>query len=97
MEQNNYDVIIVGTGAGGLYSAINLSPRLKVLLISKRELTLCNSTLAQGGIAGVYKSPNDDVSLHQNDTLIAGGFKNNIDTVHILVTEACKDIDNIIT
>ncbi len=96
MEQNNYDVIIVGTGAGGLYSAINLSPQLKVLLISKRELTLCNSALAQGGIAGVYKSPNDDISLHQNDTLIAGGFKNNIDTVHILVSEACKDIDNII-
>lgn len=96
MIQNNYDVIIVGTGASGLYSAISLDPSLKVLLISKNELTLCNSALAQGGIAGVYKSPNDDISLHQNDTLIAGGFKNNIDTVHILVSEACKDIEHII-
>jgi len=96
MVQNNYDVIIVGTGAGGLYSAINLDPKLKVLLISKKELTLCNSALAQGGIAGVYDSPNDDINLHQNDTLIAGGFKNNIDTVHILVSEACKDIEHII-
>lgn len=96
MVQNNYDVIIVGTGVGGLYSAINLDPKFKVLLISKREFTLCNSSLAQGGIAGVYNSPNDDISLHQNDTLIAGGYKNNIDTVHILVSEACKDIENII-
>jgi L-aspartate oxidase len=96
MLQNNYDVIIVGTGVGGLYSAINLDPKLRVLLISKREFTLCNSALAQGGIAGVYKSPEDDITLHQKDTLIAGGFKNNIDTVNILVSEACKDIDNII-
>jgi L-aspartate oxidase len=96
MVQNNYDVIIVGTGVGGLYSAINLDPKLRILLISKKEFTLCNSSLAQGGIAGVYKSPNDDINLHQNDTLIAGGFKNNIDTVHILVSEACQDIDNII-
>lgn len=92
----NYDVIIVGTGAGGLYSAINLDPKLKVLIISKRELTLCNSALAQGGIAGVYKSPSDDINLHQKDTFIAGGYKNNPDTVHILVSEACKDIENII-
>lgn len=92
----NYDVIIVGTGAGGLYSAINLDSRLKVLIISKKELTLCNSALAQGGIAGVYKSPSDDISLHQKDTLIAGGYKNNPDTVHILVSEACQDIENII-
>lgn len=92
----NYDVIIVGTGASGLYSAINLDPNLRVLIVSKRELTLCNSALAQGGIAGVYKSPSDDVSLHQKDTLIAGGYKNNPDTVHILVSEACQDIDNII-
>jgi L-aspartate oxidase len=79
-----------------LYSAINLDPKLKVLIISKRELTLCNSALAQGGIAGVYKSPGDDISLHQKDTFIAGGYKNNPDSVHILVSEACKDIENII-
>ena len=51
----NYDVIIAGTGAGGLYSAINLPQNLKVLLITKRELILCNSALAQGGIAAVYR------------------------------------------
>ena len=92
----NYDVIIAGCGAAGLYAAINLPANLKILILCKRELSLCNSSLAQGGIAGVYNSPNDNIQYHQNDTLIAGGFKNNVDAVHTLVSEAAKDIENII-
>ena len=93
---NNYDVIIAGSGAAGLYAAINLPKELKILIVAKRELTLCNSALAQGGIAGVYNSPDDNIQFHQNDTLIAGGFKNNTETVHMLVSEACQDIEHII-
>lgn len=75
---HNFDVIIVGGGAAGLYGAIQLPSYCKVLLICKQEMTLCNSSLAQGGIAGVYKSPEDDTpELHKQDTMIAGGFKNN--------------------
>lgn len=92
----NYDVIIAGTGAGGLYSALNLPKELKVLLITKRELILCNSALAQGGIAAVYKPVDDNIQLHTNDTLIAGGFKNNPDSLKILVTEAAHEIETII-
>lgn len=93
---NNYDVIIAGCGAAGLYAAINLPKELKILIICKRELDLCNSALAQGGIAGVYNSPTDNIQYHQNDTLIAGGFKNNIDAVHTLVSEAARDLEKII-
>lgn len=92
----NYDVIIVGSGTAGLYAAINIPSELNVLVLSKRELMLCNSALAQGGIAGVYNSPSDNILLHQNDTLIAGGFKNNTANVHILVSEAETDIDNLL-
>lgn len=92
----NYDVIIAGSGTAGLYAAINLPSELSILLLSKRELMLCNSALAQGGVAGVYNSPDDNIQLHQNDTMIAGGFKNNTETVHILVSEAAKDIENLI-
>lgn len=95
--KNNYDVIIAGTGAGGLYSAINLPTDLKVLIITKRELILCNSALAQGGIAAVYKPEDDSTRLHTNDTLIAGGFKNNPDSLKILVTEAAHEIEKIIS
>ena len=93
---DNYDVIIAGAGAAGLYAAINLPAAARVLLLSKRELSLCNTSLAQGGIAGVYNSPEDRTSLHENDTYIAGGFQNNHKTVHMLVNEAAQDIDHII-
>lgn len=96
MNENNYDVIIAGAGAAGLYAAINLPRTTKILLLSKRELPLCNTALAQGGIAGVYNSPEDRTSLHENDTYIAGGFQNNPETVHILVEEAAQDIERII-
>ena len=92
----NYDVIIAGSGTAGLYAAINLPSELKILILSKRDLLLCNSALAQGGIAGVYDSPNDNIQLHQNDTMIAGGFKNNTENVHILVSEAAQDIQTLI-
>ena len=92
----NYDVIIAGCGAAGLYAAINLPPQTKILMLCKKELNLCNSSLAQGGIAGVYNSPNDNIQYHQNDTLIAGGFKNNVEAVHTLVSEAAQDIERII-
>ena len=92
----NYDIIIAGSGTAGLYTAINLPSDMKILILSKRELKLCNSALAQGGIAGVYKSPGDNIQLHQNDTMIAGGFKNNTETVHILVSEAAQDIQTLI-
>lgn len=93
---NNFDVIIAGCGVAGLYAALNLSPKLKVLVLSKRELTLCNSSLAQGGIAGVYKNPEDSAENHKHDTFVAGGFENDPESTEILVTEAKIDIDNII-
>ena len=43
-----FDVIIVGTGAAGLYAALNLPEDINALLVSKKELTLSNSSLAQG-------------------------------------------------
>lgn len=96
-NSTRFDVIIAGTGVGGLYTALNLPESLKILVISKRELELCNSALAQGGVAAVYKPVDDDsVALHTNDTLIAGGFKNNPDSVKILVTEAAQEIQHIL-
>lgn len=93
----NYDVIIAGSGIAGLYSAINLDSDLKILVVSKRELTLCNTALAQGGIAGVYDSPEDSPKLHKEDTFIAGGFENDPMATDILVNEAQIDIAKIIS
>ena len=98
MDIFNFDVVIAGAGAGGLYTAINLPSSLNILILSKKELTLCNSSLAQGGIAAVYNPTDDDTTqLHTNDTLIAGGFRNNTETVKILVNSAADEIDKIIS
>ena len=43
----NYDVIIAGCGAAGLYGALNLPGELKVLVLSKMQKDLCNTALAQ--------------------------------------------------
>lgn len=94
--ENNFDVIIAGCGAAGLYGAINLPSDCRILLLCKQELTLCNSALAQGGIAGVYKSPEDSIELHEHDTMVAGGFTNNPETVHILTTHAAHEIQAIL-
>ena len=93
---NNFDVIICGAGAAGLYGAYNLSRDMNVLVIAKRELTLCNSSLAQGGIAGVYKSPADSPEKHKHDTFVAGGFENDPAATDVLVNEACIDIGKLI-
>lgn len=93
---NNYDVVIVGAGAAGLYGAYNLDRSLRVLVIAKRELTLCNSALAQGGIAGVYESPDDSPELHKRDTFVAGGYENDPEATEVLVTEAHTDIGKLI-
>lgn len=45
-----YDVVIVGTGAAGLYCALNFPKRYKVLLLTKQKADECDSFLAQGGI-----------------------------------------------
>ena len=70
--KQQYDVIIAGTGAAGLYAALQFDRDVSVLLISKRELPLSNSSLAQGGVAAVLDQGHDNFKLHIADTLIAG-------------------------
>lgn len=89
---NQYDVLIAGSGVAGLYAALNFEPEVRVLVLSKRELTLNNSFLAQGGVAAVVDKTNDDYRLHIADTLIAGGYKNDLRSLEILVNEGPEDV-----
>ena len=91
-----YDVIIVGSGVSGLYGALNLNKNLRTLMLSKKELTLCNSALAQGGVAAVMDKKDDNYDLHIKDTLIAGGYKNDLENVKILVEQGPTDVKNLL-
>lgn len=90
-----YDVIIVGTGAAGLYGALKFDESVRVLVISKRNMSLSNSSLAQGGVAAVLDKSNDNFKLHIADTLIAGRYKNNPAAIEVLVTEGPQDVLNL--
>ncbi len=94
--QEKYDVLIAGCGVSGLYSALQFDENVKILIVSKRKDTLSNSSLAQGGVACVLDFENDNFDLHYKDTFIAGGNKNNPETVDILVHEGPDDVRNII-
>ena len=68
------DVLIVGTGAAGLYAALNLREDLNILLITKDVINKCNTFLAQGGIS--VARDESDFELFIQDTLKAGKYKN---------------------
>ena len=52
------DVIIVGSGASGLFNALFLPQDYKVIVITKKEVEESDSFLAQGGISAL-KNPED--------------------------------------
>ena len=90
--ENYYPIVIIGSGVAGLYGALQFDEKYKVLIISKRNAELSNSSLAQGGIAAVLNGSDDNVELHMKDTMIAGKYKNNPEAVRVLVSEGGKDV-----
>lgn len=95
LSSGKYDVLILGTGVSGLYAALNLDSDINILLCSKRELKLSNSSLAQGGVAAVLDDINDKVEYHIEDTMIAGRQANDPKSVEILCSEGPNEVRNI--
>ncbi|HEY8890730.1 MAG TPA: L-aspartate oxidase [Clostridium sp.] len=87
------DVLIVGTGAAGLYAALNLDENLNILLITKDSVEECNTSLAQGGIS--VARDEKDFDLFIQDTLKAGKFKNSKQAVKTLVYESIDNINKV--
>ena len=90
-----FDVLVVGAGAAGLYTALCLPPHFSVGLITKDVLSHSASNWAQGGIAAVI-DPQDSTYLHIEDTLKAGVGLCNYDAVKFLVESAPACIQSLV-
>ena len=78
-----YDAIIVGTGAAGLYCALNLPKRKKILMLTKQGADLSDSFLSQGGICMLRGE--DDYEDYFEDTMRAGHYENNKRAVNLMI------------
>lgn len=95
MGDNKVNVIIVGTGAAGLFCALNFTPDVNIVMISKDRFDKNDSNLAQGGIC-VLKDDNDYDDYFE-DTMKAGHYENNKKSVDIMIRkspEVIKDLMN---
>jgi L-aspartate oxidase len=91
----NPDFLVVGAGVAGLRAAIELAPAGEVLVIAKDTLHESSSEYAQGGIA-VALSDDDEVELHEQDTIAAGDGLCHRSAVHTLVEEGPAAIQQLI-
>ena len=95
MENKNVDVLIIGSGVSGLYSALNLDSKLDVLVVSKDKIDCTNTALAQGGISVARNK--EDVPDFIEDTLKAGQYKNDLDAVKILTSESIENVEELVS
>ena len=77
------DVLIVGTGAAGLFCALQLPEHLEICMISKQDLENSDSYLAQGGIS-TLKNEQDYASYYM-DTMKAGHYENDPLAVEMMI------------
>jgi L-aspartate oxidase len=89
------DFLVIGAGVAGLRAAIELAKAGSVLVIAKDSLRESSSEYAQGGIA-VALSDDDEVALHEQDTLYAGDGLCDRAAVHTLVEEGPAAIQDLI-
>ncbi|MFB8787858.1 MAG: L-aspartate oxidase [Potamolinea sp.] len=90
-----FDVLVVGAGAAGLYAALCLPDNLQVGLITKDTLSTGASDWAQGGIAAAI-DPADSPTLHIEDTMRAGAGLCDLDVVKFLAEEAAECIQSLV-
>ena len=93
-SKNQFDVLIVGSGASGLNLALELAAFARVAVITKSELHESNTYYAQGGIAAVLDE-HDSVESHITDTLDAGAGLCDEDVVRFIVEHGREAIEKL--
>lgn len=94
MKDMMTDVLIVGCGVAGLYCALNLPEEKNITIITKSEADKSDSFLAQGGIC-VLRDETDYDSFFE-DTMKAGHYENNTESVDIMIRSSRAVIDELV-
>ena len=89
------DVLIVGSGAAGLFAALHVPSSKKVMVITKLEMDKSDSYLAQGGMC-VLKDESDYTSFFE-DTLKAGHYENRKESVEIMIRSSQEVIRELVS
>lgn len=90
------DVLVLGSGIAGLYTALKASESLEVTVLTKKEIPESNTKHAQGGIA-VALDDEDSPSLHYEDTLYAGAGLCDPEAVRALVEDGPRRVEELIS
>lgn len=89
------DVVIVGTGVGGLFTALNLPKEQKILMITKSDVESSDSFLAQGGICVLRDE--EDYDSYFEDTMKAGHYENREESVDIMIKSSPEIIKDLVS
>lgn len=92
---NSFDVLVIGSGAAGLYATLCLPSHLQIGLITKDTVKKGSSNWAQGGVAAAI-APTDTTELHFDDTLKAGAGLCDPKAVSFLVEHAKTAIESLV-
>ena len=88
------DVVIVGTGVGGAFSALNFPEDKQIVMITKSDLESSDSFLAQGGICVLRDD--GDYENYFEDTMRAGHYENRKESVDIMIRSSQEIIHDLI-
>ncbi|MBN2185793.1 MAG: L-aspartate oxidase [Candidatus Krumholzibacteriota bacterium] len=89
------DILVIGSGASGLYFALKAADKAKVTVVTKKKAEQSNTNYAQGGIASVI-DVGDSFDLHTSDTILAGKGLCDEEAVRIMVKEGPEKIKELI-
>lgn len=89
------DVLVIGAGIAGLFTALHCAETKDVLMLTKRSVMDSNTRYAQGGIAAVT-AEDDSPKFHRQDTMIAGAGLCDAEAVEVLVTEGPECVEDLI-
>ena len=89
-----YDVVIIGAGVAGLYTAMKLPKNLKVLIVNKAHPWECNTFYAQGGVTTAKDEA--DIPLHIQDTMNAGAGMCDKEAVEVMSRHSIEVINELI-